>query len=76
MGGVRAAGGGVDEHLGVAVVGGDEQASAALFDRLIDAVELGVDGLDGADGGFELAGVADHVGVGEVDDDDVEGGCR
>ena len=65
---------GVDEHLGVAVVGGDEEAAAALADGLIDAAELAVDGFDGADGGFHLAGVADHVGVGEVDDDDVEGG--
>ena len=48
--------------------------AAALLDGLVDAAELGVDGFDGADGGFHLAGVADHVGVGEVDDDDVEGG--
>ncbi len=36
--------------------------------------ELRVDGFDGLDGGLELAGVADHVGVGEVGDDQVEGG--
>jgi len=34
---VGAAGGGVDEHLGVAVVGGDEEGAAALFDLAIDA---------------------------------------
>ena len=45
-----------------------------LLDGLVDAAELGVDGFDGADGGLHLAGVADHVSVGEVDDDDVEGG--
>jgi len=72
--GVRTAARRVDEHLGVAVVGGDEERSAALLDGLIDAAELRVDRLDGANGGFELAGVTDHVGVGEVDDDDVEGG--
>ncbi len=27
----------VDEHLGVAVVGGDEEIAAALLDGLIDA---------------------------------------
>ena len=48
--------------------------AAVLLDGLVDAAELGVDGFDGADGGLHLAGVADHVGVGEVDDDDVEGG--
>ena len=36
MGGVRAAGEGVDEHLGVAVVGGDEEGASALLDGLID----------------------------------------
>ncbi len=74
VGGVGAAGDGVDEEFSVAVVGGDEQAAATLADGLVDAAELSVDGLDGADGGLHLAGVTDHVGVGEVDDDDVEGG--
>src|SRR5258705_13940915 len=35
---------------------------------------MGVDGFYGADGGFHHARVTYHVGVGEVDDDDVEGG--
>lgn len=72
--GVGTTGDGVDEQLGVAVVGGDEQRTSTLFDGGVDAAELGVDGFDGLDGGVEFAGVADHVGVGEVDDDDVEGG--
>jgi hypothetical protein len=74
VGGVGATGEGVDEELGVAVVGGDDPVGVVLADGGVDAAELGVDGFYGADGGFELAGVADHVGVGEVDDDDVEGG--
>ena len=74
VGSVGAAGEWVDEHLGVAVVGGDEPVGAALLDGLVDASELGVYGFDGTDGGFEFAGVSDHVGVGKVDDDDVEGG--
>ena len=34
---VRTAGRGIDEHLGVAVIGGDEERSATLFDGPIDA---------------------------------------
>lgn len=37
VGGVGASGGGVDEHLGVTVVGGDEKRAAALFDLAVDA---------------------------------------
>ena len=48
--------------------------AAALSDCVIDAAQLRVDGFYGADGWLHHAGVADHVGVGEVDDDDVEGG--
>ena len=72
--GVRTSGGGVDEHLGVAVVGGDEEGAAALTDGRVDAAELGVYGFDRANRGLHPAGMTDHVGVGEVDDDDVEGG--
>src|SRR6266700_4990624 len=72
VGGVRAAGDGVDHQFGVAVVGGDEPASVALLDGLVDAAELGVDGFAGLDGGLKPAGVADHVSVGEVGDDQIE----
>ena len=72
--GVRAAGDRVDQHLGVAVVGSDQQRTAALLDRLVDAAQFAVDGFDGLDGRLELAGVPDHVRVGEVDDDHVERG--
>ncbi len=37
VGGVGASGDGVDEHLGIAVVGGDQEAAAALLDGLVDA---------------------------------------
>ena len=74
VGGVGAAGGGVNEHFCVAVVGGDEHAAALGAEGLVDSTEAGVYGFYGADGGRDLAGVADHVCVGEVDDDDVEGG--
>ncbi len=71
---VRAAGDGIDHQLGVAVVGGDEPASVSFLDGFVDAAELRVDGLDGADGRLEFAGVAHHVGVGEVGDHQVECG--
>jgi hypothetical protein len=70
---VGATGGRVDEHLGVAVIGGDEEVSSVLTDGVVDAAQFPIDCFDCTDGGFDLAGVADHVGVGEVDDDDVEG---
>ena len=37
VGGVGASGQGVDEHLGVAVIGGDEERSSALLHCLVDA---------------------------------------
>ena len=44
------------------------------LDGFVDAPELRVDGFAGLDGGLQSAGVADHVGVGEVGDDEIEGG--
>src|SRR6266481_51957 len=69
---VRAAGGGIDHGFGVAVIGGDDPGAAAWLKGLIDAAEARVHGFDGFDGGFEFAGVADHVGVGVIHDDCVE----
>ena len=73
MRGLRAAGGRVDHLLGVAVVGGDDHGSAGTLEGSIDLAEAGINGFDGFDGGRNLAGVADHVGVGEVHHHDVEG---
>ena len=39
---------------------------------LKDPAQAFVDGFDGLHGGFELAGVADHVRIGEIHDDGVE----
>ena len=66
-----AAGGGVDHLLAVAVVGGDDRATALALDGVENPPAADIDGLDGFDGGGENAGVADHVAVGEVDDDHV-----
>ena len=66
-----AAGGGVDHLLAVAVVGGDDGAAALSLDGVEDSAAADIDGFDGLNGGGENAGVADHVAVGEVDDDHV-----
>ena len=74
--GVRLAGDGIDHGLAVAVIGGDDPDGVALLDGLVDAGELAVDGLDGLDGRGQNAGVADHVGIGEVGDHHVEAGVE
>ena len=71
MGGVGRLGGRVEHLLGVAVVGGDDQLAAFGQHGVDDLADTGVDGLDRGDGGVELAGVADHVAVGEVHEDEV-----
>ena len=61
------------EHvLGVAVVGGHDRHAARAGDGVEHPSQLGVDRLDGPDHGRDDAGVADHVGVGEVDHDEAE----
>ena len=73
MGGLGHAGGVVDHLLGVAVVGGDEDVGVELHqagEHLADAL---IDDLDGAGGGLEVAGVADHVAVGIVHHDEAVG---
>ena len=70
MRGVRADAVVLEELLGVAVVGGDEAHAAALVDRVDDAAEARVGRLDRLDGRRDDAGVADHVRVREVDDDE------
>ncbi len=72
MRGVRAASDGIDHHLGIAVVGGDEHGSAFGTDRQFDTAQTGVHSFDRLDGGLDLAGMADHVSIGEIHDDDIE----
>src|SRR5205823_3303720 len=71
VGGVRAAGVGVDHLFAVAVVGGDDRRAALPGDRVENAAADDVGVLDGLDRRREDAGVADHVAVGEVDDDQI-----
>ncbi len=62
---------GVLHLLAVAVIGGDQERAARGAHGRGDGADAGVHRLDGVDGRVELAGVADHVGVGEVDEDEV-----
>ena len=67
------AGYGIDQHFGVAVVGGDEHGAALGADGRLDAAETGVNGFYCFNCRFDFAGVAHHIGVGEVHDNYVEG---
>ena len=66
MCGVGFAGVVVDHLFGVAMISGDDGCAVCVFYGLEDAVQAGVNCGDGVYGGFEDAGVAHHVGVGEV----------
>ena len=59
---------GLEHVLGVSVVGGDHAHAPGRVHRLNHPLKATVDGLDPADRGGDHSGVADHVGVGEVDD--------
>ena len=60
-------------HLvGVAVVGRDEGLAADLVDGGEEDAEAAVDRFAGLADRGEVAGVADHVRVGVVDDDEAE----
>ena len=69
--GVRAAGHRIAHQFAIAVVGGDQQRAARPLDRIHDLAEAGVDRLHRLDRGRQAAGVADHVGIGEVQNDHV-----
>ncbi|MNX92463.1 hypothetical protein D3C86_1246030 [compost metagenome] len=65
------AGGRIVHGLGVAVVGGDDRRAALGLDGPDDAAEADVQRLDRLHRRPQVAGVAHHVGIGEVHDDDV-----
>ena len=67
MRGVRAAVG-LEHVVGVAVIGGDHARAAGLVDGVDHLLQAPVDRLDRLHRGRDHAGVADHVGVREVDD--------
>ena len=53
------------------MVGRDQGDAALGQDGVDDLADTCVDGFDGLDSGVEEAGVADHVAVGEIEDDHV-----
>ena len=71
VGGVRPAGFGVDHGLAIAVVGGHDHRPAGASQRFQNPAKPRSTGLAGGDGGVQIAGMADHVGVGVVDHDQV-----
>ncbi len=70
MGRVRADAVVLQERLGVPVVGDHERNAARPLDRLDHAAEAVVGRLHRLDDRRDHAGVADHVRVREVDDDE------
>ena len=58
--------------VGVAVVGNDDYLVAGFLGGFDGVADAEVDGFDGFLDGFVDSGVADHVAVGIVDDDEVE----
>ena len=61
----------IQHLLGVAVVGGDKGHAAQVRRGLHDLGHAGVHGLHGGHGRVEDTGVAHHVAVGKVQDDDI-----
>jgi hypothetical protein len=70
VGGVGAAGFGVAHQFAIAVVGGDQQAPPCAMASAI-AAQTGIHRFHRLDRGGQAAGMADHVRVGEVQDDHV-----
>ena len=71
MGGVRLARVGVLHHLDIAVIGGQQHHAARLLQRRDQATDADVDRIHRLDGGAHDAGMAHHVGIGIVADDQV-----
>lgn len=71
MFGVDFAGLGINHDFGIAVIGGDEKVSIGKSKP--KAAQLDVDGFDGFNGGLDIAGVTDHIGVGKIDEDKIKG---
>jgi len=63
---------GIAHELAVSVVRGDEEFSAEAEGLLDDLFHGVVDDLDSFHGCLDNSGMADHVGIGEVQDDEIE----
>ena len=73
VGGVGGEGGAVRVHhlFGIAVVGGDEGAAAGVQYSGNHLIHAGIHSLNSLDRSLEYASVADHIAVGEVQDDHI-----
>ncbi len=60
----------INQHFGIAVVGGDEHSSTFAAHGGFNLGQAGIDSFDRSDGGLDFARVADHIRIGEVDDHD------
>jgi hypothetical protein len=72
MRGMRPAGPGIDHHLRIAMIGGDQHRSAFRPNRGFNPAQASVDRFDRFDRRLYLSRMPDHVGVGKVHDHDVE----
>ncbi len=64
--GQRLAGGRIAQLLDIAVVGGNDDLAIGFAQAFHDLSQRLVHGLDRLDTGVDVAGMADHVGVGDV----------
>jgi hypothetical protein len=62
---------GIDHRLAIAVIGDDEEGTLPASDTFADLAERGIHRFDRNNGRFQASGVADHVGIGVVDDDQI-----
>ena len=69
---MRLAGRGIGHEFGVAVIGGDQRDAAASSSASITMPSAASDASTAVTVASMYAGMADHVGIGEVDHDDVE----
>ena len=68
---MRPAGLRVLHHLAIAVIGCQEHAAACLAQGRLDLADSAIDRFHGFDCRFQAAGMADHIGVGEIADDQI-----
>ena len=62
---------GIDHQFGIAVIGRDQQRPALPRDRVGNGAQARVDRLDRLDRGCQHTGMTDHVGIGEIEHDEI-----
>lgn len=71
VGGVGFAGGFVDIGFGIAMIGRDEGTPTMTRGGFDHTLQFTVEGFEGDDERGDIAGVPDHIGVGEVDEEEI-----